>query len=252
MSDIPEGGSRSSWLLRDDYPTRILLGFLGSLGILLVVLHLPAAPGSTPIGWSLRTPEQIPISEFERTDDTSEDASKEEDSDETDENKSQEPTPPTRLSAPVAQSEDGASDGTGPDAGQTGKTDDRETNSSEDRTIPIATLASDDQKPELIGGKGSLYLQISYPYQARRKGIEGRLKLDFTVTPQGDVRRIEVEEPLHPLCDSAAVRALRSVRFRPAKRRGEPVPVRMSLPIRFELEAPDTTSFRTSHRGSGS
>lgn len=247
MSDIPEGRPRSSWLLLDDYPTRILLGFLWSLGILLVVLNLPMDPGSPPIGWSLRTPEQIPISEFEQSDESSEDASKE-DAKEKGESESQDPPPPTHF--PTAQSQASTSDGSGTEPGQ-GKTDDRESSPSEDQTVPIATLASDDHKPELIGGKGSLYLQIGYPYEARRKGIEGRLKLRFTVTPQGDVRRIEVENPLHPLCDSAAVRALRSVRFRPAKRRGEPVPVRMSLPIRFELETPDTTSFRTSHRGSG-
>jgi hypothetical protein len=45
-----------------------------------------------------------------------------------------------------------------------------------------------------------------------------------------------VVESLHPLCDSAAVDALQSVRFHPGTRDGEVVPVRMSLPVRFQLE----------------
>jgi TonB family protein len=81
-----------------------------------------------------------------------------------------------------------------------------------------------------------LNLHIQYPPAAREKGIEGRMELTFTVDRDGDTRNIIVSESLHPLCDSAAVDALRSVRFRPATYKGTNIPVRMSLPIRFQLE----------------
>jgi hypothetical protein len=58
------------------------------------------------------------------------------------------------------------------------------------------------------------------------------------------VRDIEVAKPLHPLCDSAAVRALRSVQFTPANHDGEIVPIRMHLPVRFKLR-PDSTALRS-------
>lgn len=100
----------------------------------------------------------------------------------------------------------------------------------------IAELSLQDRHPEIIGGQGALSLHINYPVEARRKGIEGRLTLTFTVNTDGEVRHIVVSDSLHPACDSAAVEALRSVRFRPGTYDGEPVPVRMSLPIRFELQ----------------
>lgn len=246
MLDNLRGHFRSPSVLLRDYSTRVLLGFLGSLGILLLLLHLPLAPGSEPVGWSLRAPDQIPISEIERSEDGNEKGSAEERTSEL-----EEPPPPTHQAPPVEQSQTKSWDGSGTNPGETVGSDDQAPNPSKEETVPIAKLASNDHKPELIGGKGSLYLQINYPYKARRNGIEGRLKVRFTVTRTGGVRRIKVEKPLHPLCDSAAVRAIRSVRFRPAKRQGDPVPVRMTLPIRFELEKPDTSSLHTTRRGTG-
>jgi TonB family protein len=98
----------------------------------------------------------------------------------------------------------------------------------------------------------AFYLNIQYPPAARRKGIEGRLELRFTVGADGTVRGIQVAKSLHPLCDSAAVRALRSVRFAPGTHNGEPIPVRMSLPVRFTLRTtPPSLTKTTPHTPSG-
>ncbi len=245
---MPENGrqrSRFQSVLLCDYSTRILLGLLGSLGVLLLVLHLPFGAGFEPPTWYVRAPTVISISEVDRSEDADEDVFEEETS-----RKDDDSPPPTRQGPRVKESRTMAVNKGDTNPGNTGKEDDRNTKISDKEVVSITTLTGTDRKPQLVGGNHALYLHISYPHKARRQGIEGRLKLSFTVTSEGGIRHIDVEKSLHPLCDSAAVRGLRSVRFRPAKRQGEPVPVRMSLPIRFELEKQDTTSFRTSRRGS--
>lgn len=99
----------------------------------------------------------------------------------------------------------------------------------------LATLGPSGEQPEIIGGPGSLYLNIEYPEEARRQGIQGRVILDFVVDTEGRTQNIRVTKSLHPLCDSSAVAALERTRFVPGKRNGEPVPVRMRLPVRFRI-----------------
>lgn len=98
--------------------------------------------------------------------------------------------------------------------------------------------------PHIVGGIGAYYIHIEYPEEALMAGIEGRLMLSFIVEPDGRTSGIDVIRPLHPACDSAAVRALRQTRFVPGRQNGERVPVRMHLPVRFRLvddEAPSAT-----------
>jgi protein TonB len=96
--------------------------------------------------------------------------------------------------------------------------------------------------PEIVGGIGSYYIHIKYPEEAIQAGIEGRLVLSFIVEVDGHTTEVEVVERLHPACDSAAVRALRRTRFVPGRQNGDTVPVRMRLPVRFELVEPDGDS----------
>lgn len=218
---------------------------MSSLGVLLLFLHLPFGTGFESPSWYVRAPTLISIGEVDRSKGSDENVPEQETS-----RKNNDAPPPTRQGPPTEESPKGSTDKTDTDPAETGNSGDPNTTSSDEEAVSITTLTSADRKPQLVGGSDALYLQIIYPHKARKQGIEGRLKLSFTVTPEGDVRHIDVEEPLHPLCDTAAVRGLRSVRFRPAKRHGEPIPVRMSVPIRFKLETQDTTSFPTSRRGS--
>lgn len=97
------------------------------------------------------------------------------------------------------------------------------------------TLRSVKQLPEIKGGIGRYYLNIEYPPEAVEAGIQGRLLLGFVVNEDGSASHIRVLESLHPLCDSAAVRALRRTQFVPGRQDGEKVPVHMRLPVRFTL-----------------
>jgi len=101
------------------------------------------------------------------------------------------------------------------------------------KLAPILEFA--EVAPTLVGGLGNLYLHIRYPQAAIDQGIQGQLVLRFVVEPDGRTTDIVVEKSLHPLCDSAAVRALREVAFRPGRQDGEATRVRMRLPVRFRI-----------------
>jgi protein TonB len=103
-----------------------------------------------------------------------------------------------------------------------------------------------EELPEVQGGMGALYLNIDYPEAARKAGIQGRVVLRFVVERNGSVEHVDVVESLHPLCDSAAVRAVRNTSFVPGRQNGHRVRVRMSLPIRFRLVEPGTLRNRVS------
>ena len=116
-------------------------------------------------------------------------------------------------------------------------------------------LAFAEKMPTIQGGLGAYYINIEYPQAAIAAGIQGRLILDFIVEPDGRPTSVKVLKSLHPLCDSAAVRALRKTRFMPGRQNGEAVPVRMRLPVSFrliDLSGSDSTATDTSHALNGS
>lgn len=75
-----------------------------------------------------------------------------------------------------------------------------------------------------------------YPESARRQGVEGITTLRFVVLPTGHVGQIAVARSAgHVDLDRAAVEAVRTWRFQPARRGKEAVAVWVTLPVRFEL-----------------
>ena len=92
--------------------------------------------------------------------------------------------------------------------------------------------------PAIRGGLGAYYINIEYPPEAIERQIEGRLVLRFVVGTDGQPSDVVVMKSLHPLCDSAAVRALRRTRFVVGRQNGKKVAVRMQLPVRFRLVGP--------------
>ncbi|WP_457652901.1 energy transducer TonB [Rhodocaloribacter sp.] len=92
-----------------------------------------------------------------------------------------------------------------------------------------------ERMPELIGGLASIQRVVRYPALAKKAGIEGRVIVQFVVDEQGRVVDPVVVRGLGAGCDEEAVRAVRRARFRPGTQRGEPVKVKMSVPILFRL-----------------
>jgi len=76
----------------------------------------------------------------------------------------------------------------------------------------------------------------SYPRLARRRGYEGTTLLDVLVTEEGRVGEIRVASSSgHSSLDKAALHAVERWRFRPGRRGGKPIAMRVRVPIRFQL-----------------
>jgi periplasmic protein TonB len=96
-------------------------------------------------------------------------------------------------------------------------------------------LAVEDM-PEIIGGIESIQRRVKYPELAKRAGVEGTVYVFAFVDAQGNVVRTEVvNDPGAGLGDEAAA-AVAAAKFKPGRQRGQPVPVRISIPVHFRLQ----------------
>jgi bla regulator protein blaR1 len=78
-------------------------------------------------------------------------------------------------------------------------------------------------------------LQAEYPPILRDAGVGGVVLVYFFIDKEGVVADARVEQSSgHQALDQAAVRVARQFLFSPALNRGEPVPVWVQIPIRFE------------------
>jgi TonB family protein len=75
-----------------------------------------------------------------------------------------------------------------------------------------------------------------YPESARAKKIEGDVAVEATLDANGRVTATKVVKSVSPELDQAAVDAIRASTFRPGMRNGAPVPVTITMTMRFKLE----------------
>lgn len=90
--------------------------------------------------------------------------------------------------------------------------------------------------PEIKGGQEALQGCVEYPDRARRAGIEGTVSVEFVVTENGNVEEAEVVRSLGGGLDEEAIRCVEAMDFEPGQQRGEPVNVRFTLPVVFQLQ----------------
>ena len=100
----------------------------------------------------------------------------------------------------------------------------------------IASTGSGDGLTHFARPLGGYQTTPRYPDSARRQGVEGVTTLRFIVLTNGHVGQIAVSHSAgHVELDRAAVDAVRTWRFEPARRGKEAVAVWVTLPVRFEL-----------------
>lgn len=76
-----------------------------------------------------------------------------------------------------------------------------------------------------------------YPFQAKRRGIEGWVKVSFLVNTLGDVEDISIlESSPKEIFDQSVLNALPRWKFSPGTVQGVAVKTRVETTIRFELE----------------
>jgi protein TonB len=97
-----------------------------------------------------------------------------------------------------------------------------------------------EDQPDFPGGKSAFYDYVTknmkYPTTARRMGTEGKVYVQFVVDKSGNITQVEVIRGIGAGCDEEAERVVKaSPKWKPGKQRGQPVRVRMVLPITFKL-----------------
>ena len=95
--------------------------------------------------------------------------------------------------------------------------------------------------PEFPGGIDALYdyicCNVSYPDEAREKGITGKVYVTFVVDRDGSVANVKVVEDIGGGCAEAVVEAVKNMpRWKPALRGKKPVRTQFSLPVSFNLD----------------
>ena len=90
--------------------------------------------------------------------------------------------------------------------------------------------------PVLVGGLEGLRDRLEYPDIARNGGIDGRVVITTIIDERGRAEDIQVASSPSEMLSYAAIEAIRESRFRPARRQGRAVKVRLTIPIDFELE----------------
>ena len=77
----------------------------------------------------------------------------------------------------------------------------------------------------------------AYPMEARRKKLEGWVRIEFTVHTDGTVTDIKVRDAKPSgIFDQAAIDAIQQWKFRPAVENGKPIRKRAAQTLKFELD----------------
>lgn len=98
-----------------------------------------------------------------------------------------------------------------------------------------------EQMPEFNGGQQELinYLvkSINYPDEAKKKGIQGKVFVEFVVGKDGAVKDVKIAKGVDPALDAEAIRVVSGMpTWIPGKDKGKDVAVKYTIPINFALK----------------
>lgn len=208
--------------LREKYRTFLLIGLLVTLGIFIVAFRVDMTGGDSELEVT-QEQEVIDMEEIQQTEQV------------------EEPPPPPRPPVPEEVPDD--AELTDDDLDLDASLDVDEP--MEDTPPPPDEDDDGDDEPEIfevvedmpepIGGMAAIQEAIEYPQVAQRAGVEGRVIVEFTVDEQGQTSDIRVVRGVGSGLDEEAMRVIQEAEFEPGMQRGEAVPVRMTLPITFQL-----------------
>ncbi len=78
-------------------------------------------------------------------------------------------------------------------------------------------------------------VQPTYPEEARKNRIQGRVVVQAVIDTKGNVQRVEAVESPDPMLTEAALGAVKQWTYKPATKKGKPVKVRLTVTVAFKL-----------------
>ncbi len=90
--------------------------------------------------------------------------------------------------------------------------------------------------PEPIGGMQVIQKKLYYPQNAIDNGIEGTVNILAYIDRFGEVTEAKVDKGIGYGCDESARIAVYYTKFKPGLLRGEPVNVKMIIPVEFKIK----------------
>ncbi len=102
-------------------------------------------------------------------------------------------------------------------------------------TIPVYDISQVERNPSLRNpGEITRELQRAYPAHLHDAGIGGTVLMELLVQSNGAVRQARVVNTTHPELQEPARTVAQTMRFEAAQKGGEPVHVRLQIPITFQ------------------
>lgn len=93
-----------------------------------------------------------------------------------------------------------------------------------------------DEPPQPVGGFAAIQRNLKYPEMARKAGIQGRVIVQCVIDEKGNIVSAKIVKSLgNNGCDQAAIQAIQSVNWKPAKQRDQAVTVQIAIPVVFRL-----------------
>lgn len=97
-----------------------------------------------------------------------------------------------------------------------------------------------DKLPKLKGARGNfsqfIAKKITYPENAKLRGIEGDVWVGFVVTKDGEIANVKVEKSVDPLLDEVVLRFVKKCKeWKPGVLNKEKVNTQMLVPVKFTL-----------------
>ncbi|MFQ5639540.1 MAG: TonB family protein [bacterium] len=96
-------------------------------------------------------------------------------------------------------------------------------------------FAPNNAQPQPVDGFGAIQKALNYPEKALLTGLEGRVILNVMISETGAVGPIQPVKSPDPDLEQAAIRAIKSVKWKPAGRRGQPTAAWVTVPVVFQI-----------------
>lgn len=106
--------------------------------------------------------------------------------------------------------------------------------------VPTVVLSQEFTPAEPRGGerlvRDFIDEEMVYPAKALQASVEGTVTFDFVVQEQGQIRDLEVREPVDPLLKTEASRIFALILWQPAQYRGKSIESKVEFEIPFSVK----------------